>query len=91
VDDFIRFGSKQSFPSWSGGGFSWSMGNAVKALSYKDLDVLSHALPVVVVLCSGQGHLVTSVYSTTTVSDDTEAYLHAYIIGRYPDLALVVD
>jgi hypothetical protein len=44
-----------------------------------------------VVLYSGQGHLVTSASSTATVCDDTEAYLHAYSVSRYPDLALVVD
>jgi hypothetical protein len=34
---------------------------------------------------------VTSVSGTTTVSDDTEAYLHADSVRRYSDLALVVD
>jgi hypothetical protein len=81
----------QSLPSWSWGGFAWSTGDEVLARAHKDLDVLAHALPVVVVLYSGQGHLVTSVSSTTTVSDDTEACLHAYSVSRYPDLALVVD
>jgi hypothetical protein len=78
-------------PLLVGGDFAWSTCDAVKARVHKDLDVLAHALPVAVVLYSGQGHLVTSVSSTTTVSDDTEAYLHAYRVCRYPDLALVVD
>jgi hypothetical protein len=43
------------------------------------------------VLDRGQGHLVTLLSGTTTMSDDTEAYLHAYSIDMYLDLALVVD
>jgi hypothetical protein len=78
-------------PLWSWGGFAWRTGDAVKARARKDLDVRAHALPVVVVLHSGQGHLVTSMSSSTTVGDDTEAYLHAYSVCRYPDRALVVD
>jgi hypothetical protein len=81
----------QRFSQWPWGGFSWSTGNAVEARADKDLDVLSYALPVVVVLYGAQGHLVTSVSSATTMSDDTKAYLHAYSVSRYPDLALVVD
>jgi hypothetical protein len=91
VNDLIRLRSMQSFAPWSWGVFAWSTCNAVEARAHKDLDALAHSLPVVVVLYSGQGHLVTSVSSTTTMSDDTEAYLHAYSIGRYPDLALVAD
>jgi hypothetical protein len=78
-------------PSWPWGGFAGSTGDAEEARSHKDLDVLAHSLPLVVVLYNGQGNLVTSVSSTTTVNDDTEAYLHAYRVCRYPDLALVVD
>jgi hypothetical protein len=63
----------------------------VEARAHKDLEVLAHDLPVVLVLYSGQGHLVTSVPSTTTVSDDAEAYMHAYNVSRYPDLSLIVD
>jgi hypothetical protein len=31
VNDLIRLGSMQCFSPWSGGGFSWSTVNAVKA------------------------------------------------------------
>jgi hypothetical protein len=80
-----------SFPHWSWGGFICSTGNAVEARANKYLDVVAHALPVVVVFNGGQGHLVTSVSSPTTMSNDTEAYLHAYSFCRYPDLALFID
>jgi hypothetical protein len=40
---------------------------------------------------SGQGHLVTSVSSTTTVSNNTQAHLHAYSVCRDLDLELVID
>jgi hypothetical protein len=45
----------------------------VEARAHKDLDVLSHAFTIGVVLYGGQGHLVTSVSSTTTMTEDTEA------------------
>jgi hypothetical protein len=73
------------------GGFTWNTGNAVEARANKCLDVFAHALAVVVVLYGGQGHLVTSVSSPTTMSNDTEAFLHAYSVCRYPDLALFID
>jgi hypothetical protein len=77
VDDLVRLGCVQSLPSWSWCSFAWSSVDAVKVRTHKDLDVLAHALPVLMVLYSGQRHSVTSVSSTTTVSNDTEAYLHA--------------
>jgi hypothetical protein len=57
----------------------------------KSFDVFAHDLPVVVVFYGGQGHLVTSVSSPITMSNDTEAYLHAYSVCWYPDLALFID
>jgi hypothetical protein len=49
----------------------------VEARANKDLDVLAHAFSVIVILYCGQGHLMTSVSSPTTMNNDTEAYLHA--------------
>jgi hypothetical protein len=87
----LGFDACKASHSWSWSGFAWSTGYAVESRAHKDLDVLAHALPVLVILYGGQGHLVTSVSSTTTVCDDAEACLHAYSVLRYPDLALVVD
>jgi hypothetical protein len=73
------------------GFLAWSTGNAVEARANKDLDDLAHAFPVVVILYDGQGHMVTSVSFPATMSNETEAYLHAYSVCRYPDLALFID
>jgi hypothetical protein len=69
----------------------WSTGNAVEARANKYLDVFAHALPVVMVLYGGKGLLVTSVFTPSSMSNDTEPYLHAYSVCRYPDLALFID
>jgi hypothetical protein len=81
----------KALPIGLGGGFTWRTGNAVEARANKYLDVFAHSLPVAVVLYGGQGHLMTSVSSPTTMSNDTEAYLHAYSVCRYPVLALFID
>jgi hypothetical protein len=44
--------------------------------SQRVLDVLAHVFLVLLILYGGLGHLVTSVSSPTTLSNDTEAYLH---------------